>query len=120
MSEKSAKIQKKRYATIRVELWAYIEKAEEGGYVSCCPPLGVYSQGETIKEARENIIEASQLFVESCVEREVLEKVLMKRNYFQKIRKSAKAGNAKVRRKRITPPPGRVVEFPAELPILAY
>jgi len=79
MSEKSAKVQKKRCAAIRVGFW--IEKAEEGGYVSCCPPLGVYSQGETLKEARENIIEASQLFIESCVERGVLESVLMKRDF---------------------------------------
>lgn len=45
-------------------------------YISCCPPLDVYSQGSTEDEAIRNLIEACQVFVESCFERGTLEQVL--------------------------------------------
>ena len=50
---------------------------EEGvGYVSRCIPLDVSSQGVTEDQARENLVEAVWLFLESCIEREVLFQVL--------------------------------------------
>ena len=45
-------------------------------YVSCCPVLDVWSQGETRKEAKENLQEALQLFLIDCFERGSLDKVL--------------------------------------------
>lgn len=44
-------------------LTAIIER-EDDGYVSLCPELDVASQGNTIEEARENLREAVELFLE--------------------------------------------------------
>ena len=46
-------------------------------YVSRCPSLDVYSQGDTEEEAIEHIQEALRLFLVSCFERRVLEEVLL-------------------------------------------
>ena len=40
-------------------------------YVAHCPELDVASQGSTIDEARENLIEALELFFEAASEDEV-------------------------------------------------
>lgn len=43
-----------------------LEPAEEGGYVAHCPALkGCWSQGETVKEALENIKDAIEGYIES-------------------------------------------------------
>ncbi|HMN05251.1 MAG TPA: type II toxin-antitoxin system HicB family antitoxin [Flavobacteriales bacterium] len=52
------------------ELTAIIER-EGDGYVSLCPELDVASQGDTIEEARANLIEALELFFETASEDEV-------------------------------------------------
>ena len=39
---------------------------EEGGYVSKCPELGVASCGDTVQEARFNLKEAVELFLENA------------------------------------------------------
>ncbi|WP_194972458.1 type II toxin-antitoxin system HicB family antitoxin [Aquiflexum lacus] len=52
------------------ELTAIIER-EGDGYVSLCPELDVASQGDTIEEARSNLIEALELFFETASEQEV-------------------------------------------------
>ncbi|MBD2359975.1 type II toxin-antitoxin system HicB family antitoxin [Anabaena minutissima FACHB-250] len=41
-----------------------IIEREGDGYVSLCPQLDIASQGDTIEEARNNLIEALQLFFE--------------------------------------------------------
>jgi len=46
-------------------LTAIIER-EGDGYVSLCPELDVASQGDTIEEARKNLQEAVELFLESA------------------------------------------------------
>lgn len=51
-------------------LTAIIER-EEGGYVSLCPEVDVASQGESIEEARSNLIEALTLFFETASPEEV-------------------------------------------------
>ncbi|MGB3267092.1 MAG: type II toxin-antitoxin system HicB family antitoxin [Microcoleus sp.] len=43
---------------------AIIER-EGDGYVSLCPELDIASQGDNIEEARQNIIEALELFFET-------------------------------------------------------
>jgi predicted RNase H-like HicB family nuclease len=53
-----------------VQLTAVIER-EGDGYVSLCPELDVASQGETIEEARANLVEAVELFFEAASEAEV-------------------------------------------------
>jgi predicted RNase H-like HicB family nuclease len=45
-------------------------------FVSFCPLLDVYSQGNTRAEALENLKEALRLFFESCFDRGTLEQVL--------------------------------------------
>ena len=39
---------------------------EGDGYVSLCPELDVASQGDTIEEARANLVEALTLFFETA------------------------------------------------------
>ena len=51
-------------------LTAVIER-EEDGYVAFCPELDIASQGETIEEARSNLVEALSLFFESADPSEV-------------------------------------------------
>jgi predicted RNase H-like HicB family nuclease len=45
-------------------------------YVSCCPVLDVWSQGETREKSIDNLREALQLFLLDCFERGTLDKVL--------------------------------------------
>ncbi|BAU65555.1 hypothetical protein STA3757_29430 [Stanieria sp. NIES-3757] len=42
---------------------AIIEK-EDDVYVSLCPELDIASQGSTIEEAKQNLVEAIELFLE--------------------------------------------------------
>lgn len=56
------------------ELTAIIER-EGNGYVSLCPELDVASQGDTIEEARANLVEALELFFETASPGEVRERL---------------------------------------------
>lgn len=51
-------------------LTAIIER-EGDGYVSLCPELDIASQGDTIEEARRNLVEAVELFFETASPNEV-------------------------------------------------
>lgn len=51
-------------------------KKEENQYVSSCPVLDVHSQGDTKKEAVNNLSEAVTLFITTCLEMGTLEQVL--------------------------------------------
>lgn len=53
-----------------IEFTAIIEK-EAGGYVSLCPELDIASQGDSVEEAKNNLIEALELFHESASEEEI-------------------------------------------------
>ena len=48
-----------------------IIQSEEGGYVALCPELDIASQGDSIVEARDNLREAVELFLESASEKEI-------------------------------------------------
>ena len=52
---------------------ALIER-EGDGYVALCPELDVASQGDTVEEARRNLQEAVELFLETASESEVEER----------------------------------------------
>ncbi len=52
------------------ELTAIIE-SEGDGYVALCPEVDVASQGETATEARANLQEALELFIETASETEI-------------------------------------------------
>ena len=56
-------------------------QSDEVGYISHCPALDVFSQGETKEEALDNLAEALQLFVESCHARGTLDAVLKERGF---------------------------------------
>jgi predicted RNase H-like HicB family nuclease len=45
------------------------------GYVSLCPELDVASQGETVEQARHNLIEALELFFETADAAEVRDRL---------------------------------------------
>ena len=51
-------------------LTASVER-EGDGYVSLCPELDVASQGDTVADARDNLIEALTLFFETSSVREI-------------------------------------------------
>ena len=55
---------------MKYQLTAVIER-EGDGYISLCPELDVASQGNTIEEARANLVEALQLFLETASPQEI-------------------------------------------------
>lgn len=58
----------------KLQVTAIIER-EGDGYVALCPELDVASQGGTIDEARANLVEAVELFLESADSSEVSERL---------------------------------------------
>jgi len=54
---------------------AIIER-EKNGYVSLCPELDIASQGNTIEEARSNLVEALELFFETADPSEVQDRLI--------------------------------------------
>ncbi|VXD23701.1 conserved hypothetical protein [Planktothrix serta PCC 8927] len=48
-----------------------IIEREKDGYVSLCPELDIASQGNNIEEARQNLIEALELFFETAEASEI-------------------------------------------------
>ena len=60
--------------SIKHSFTAVIEH-EGHGYVSLCPELDIASQGDTIEEARKNLIEAIELFFETASKTEVQERL---------------------------------------------
>ncbi len=57
------------------KLFGYIKKRGKW-FIAYCPPLDLSTQGRTIEEAKENLVEASQLFLISCLERGTLDQAL--------------------------------------------
>ena len=53
---------------------AIIER-EDDGYVALCPELDIASQGNTIEEARANLLQALELFLETASPEEVKERL---------------------------------------------
>jgi predicted RNase H-like HicB family nuclease len=54
----------------RRQLTALIER-EGSGYVALCPELDIASQGNTVEEAKSNLVEAVELFFETADPAEV-------------------------------------------------
>lgn len=55
-------------------LTALIER-EGDGYVALCPELDVASQGDTVEQARANLTEAVELFLEAASPTEIDERL---------------------------------------------
>jgi predicted RNase H-like HicB family nuclease len=47
-----------------MQLTAVLTQAEEGGYIALNPETGTTTQGESINEALENLLEATVLYLE--------------------------------------------------------
>ncbi len=56
------------------QLTALIER-EGDGYVALCPELDIASQGDSVEEARRNLIEALELFFEAASPEEVADRL---------------------------------------------
>lgn len=52
------------------QLTAIIER-EDDWYVALCPEVDIASQGKTIEEARDNLVEALELFFETASDSEI-------------------------------------------------
>jgi predicted RNase H-like HicB family nuclease len=48
----------------RVQQFTAIIEREGDGYISLCPELDIASQGDSVEEAKNNLLEALQLFFE--------------------------------------------------------
>jgi predicted RNase H-like HicB family nuclease len=48
---------------------------EGDGYVALCPELDIASQGKTVEEARCNLVEAVELFLETASPSEIQERL---------------------------------------------
>jgi predicted RNase H-like HicB family nuclease len=48
---------------------------EGDGYTALCPELDIASQGDSVEEARKNLIEAIELFFETASEAEIQERL---------------------------------------------
>jgi predicted RNase H-like HicB family nuclease len=57
-------------STIKQKFTVIIER-EDNGYVSLCPELDIASQGDSIEEAKENLKEAIELFLEFAAPSEI-------------------------------------------------
>jgi len=63
--------------TVQAEFKLYgVIKREGKWYIASCPPLDLATQGRTEEEAKKNLVEASQLFIVSCLERGPLDQAL--------------------------------------------
>lgn len=50
-------------------------RRENDGFVALCPELDIASQGDSIEEARDNLKEAVELFLESAHPNEISERL---------------------------------------------
>jgi len=48
---------------------------EGHGYTALCPELDIASQGDSVEQARKNLIEAIELFFETASETEIQERL---------------------------------------------
>lgn len=106
----------KNTVSIKLELEAFIEKERPGMYVSHCPALDLYSQGDTLVEAKKNIKEATELFIQSCIMRNTLTEVLTECGF----RSVYKTNSRKA--KRASPPANSTrkrIQFPSEIPMMS-
>ncbi len=55
----------------RIQQFTAIIEGEGDGYVSLCPELDIATQGDTFEQARNNLIEALELFFKTAYPSEV-------------------------------------------------
>ena len=54
-----------------VQNYTALLQREDDAYVAICPELDVASQGDTVEEARDNLREAVELFLETASAEEI-------------------------------------------------
>ncbi len=54
-----------------LQQFAAVIERDEGWYVALCPELDIASRGQSVEEARTNLIEAIELFVETASANEI-------------------------------------------------
>jgi len=59
----------------KLQQFTAIIEREENQYVALCPELDIASQGETVEQARTNLIEALGLFFEAASPQEISERL---------------------------------------------
>ena len=104
---------------IKLSLTATVMQEKPGLYVSHCPALDLYSQGEDSKEAERNIIEATKLFVQSCIERDTLTEVLKECGFYP-IHRAPRKAKARPPKPVSAGAHLREISIPTELPMLAH
>ena len=65
----------KRSEPSEVRRFTALIERENDGFVALCPELDIASQGETIDEARSNLQEALELFMETASADEVAKRL---------------------------------------------
>lgn len=60
-------------------------------WIAHCPPLDITTQGRTQSEAKKNLLEASELFLSSCLERGTLDLALKELGFVPSKHSSQKA-----------------------------
>ena len=59
----------------KLQQFTAIIEREDDLYVALCPELDIASQGETVEQARINLIEALELFFEAASPQEINERL---------------------------------------------
>src|SRR5450830_1736513 len=73
---------RKANKVVRFTMSVPVSARKEGKwFYSSCEALDVHSQGKTKKEATNSLIEALQLFLETCYEEGTFEQVLRERGF---------------------------------------
>ena len=50
----------------QIQQFTAVIEREDDGYVSLCPELDIASQGNTVEETKNNLVEAIELFFEAA------------------------------------------------------
>ena len=66
-----SKIPKKAPKGLQANIFTAVIQRERNGYASFCPELDIASQGENVEDARNNLQEAVELFLESAAPAEI-------------------------------------------------
>ena len=59
---------------MQIRQFTAIIEREGDGYVALCPELDVASQGDSVEDARNNLVEAIELFLEAASPEEVAQR----------------------------------------------
>ena len=56
---------------MRLQKFTAVIEREGDGYVSLCPELDIASQGDSVEQAKANLTEAIEMFLETADESEI-------------------------------------------------